>query len=156
LGTAEFAYNNKAHSSTKTLPFKANYRQDPRIVFEMRKKEKYKGVEKFIAKIKKIQKEAKAVLEKVQEEMKKYTNKKRAEVNKYKVEDLVMLSIKNLKYQMISRRTEKLRKRFVKPYKVKKIVSLNAIELELLIKGCKRGLHTGTNNKMQYQLQIAY
>ena len=31
LGTAEFAYNNKAHSSTKTLPFKANYRQDPRI-----------------------------------------------------------------------------------------------------------------------------
>jgi len=26
LGTAEFAYNNKAHSSTKTLPFKANYR----------------------------------------------------------------------------------------------------------------------------------
>jgi len=156
LGTAEFAYNNKVHSSTKTLPFKANYRQDPRIVFEMRKKEKYKGVEKFIAKIKKIQKEAKAVLEKVQEEMKKYTNKKRAEVNKYKVEDLVMLSIKNLKYQMISRRTEKLRKRFVKPYKVKKIVSLNAIELELLIKGCKRGLHTGTNNKMQYQLLIAY
>ena len=25
LGTAEFAYNNKVHSSTKTLPFKANY-----------------------------------------------------------------------------------------------------------------------------------
>jgi len=155
LGTAEFAYNNKAHSSTKTLSFKANYRQDPRIVFEIRK-EKYKGAKKFIAKIKEIQKEAKAVLEKVQEEMKKYTNKKRTEVNKYKVGDLVMLSIKNLKYQMISRRTEKLRKRFVKSYKVKKIVSLNAIELELLMKGCKRGLHTGTNNKIQYQLLIAY
>ena len=26
LGTAEFAYNNKAHSSTKISPFKANYR----------------------------------------------------------------------------------------------------------------------------------
>jgi len=25
LGTAEFAYNNKAHSSTRTSPFKANY-----------------------------------------------------------------------------------------------------------------------------------
>ena len=25
LGTAEFAYNNKTHSSTKTLSFKANY-----------------------------------------------------------------------------------------------------------------------------------
>ena len=26
LGMAEFAYNNKTHSSTKVLPFKANYR----------------------------------------------------------------------------------------------------------------------------------
>ena len=26
LGIAEFAYNNKAHSSTQTTPFKANYR----------------------------------------------------------------------------------------------------------------------------------
>jgi len=26
LGTAEFAYNNKTHSSTKMLSFKANYR----------------------------------------------------------------------------------------------------------------------------------
>ena len=34
LGTAEFAYNNKVYSSTKTLSFKANYRQDPRMGFE--------------------------------------------------------------------------------------------------------------------------
>jgi len=27
-------YNNKAHSSTRTLPFKANYEQDPRMGFE--------------------------------------------------------------------------------------------------------------------------
>ena len=62
LGTAEFAYNNKAHSSTKTLPFKANYKQDSRIGFETRRKGKYKGVEKFAIKIKKVQEEAKAVL----------------------------------------------------------------------------------------------
>ena len=30
LGTAEFAYNNKIHTTTKILPFKANYGQDPR------------------------------------------------------------------------------------------------------------------------------
>jgi len=54
LGTAEFAYNNKAHSSTQTLPFKANYRQDPRIGFKGRKKGKYVGVEKFIEKMKEI------------------------------------------------------------------------------------------------------
>jgi len=47
-------YNNKIHSSTKILPFKANYGQDPRIGFKGRKKEKYQGAEKFIKKIKKI------------------------------------------------------------------------------------------------------
>jgi len=42
------------HLSTKTLSFKANYRQDPRIGFEVRKKGKYKGAEKFVTKIKEI------------------------------------------------------------------------------------------------------
>jgi len=98
LGTAEFVYNNKVHSSTKTLPFKANYRQDPRMGFEVRKKGKYKGVEKFVVKIKEIQEEAKAVLGKAQEEIKKYADRKRAEVDEYKVGDLVMLSTKDLKY----------------------------------------------------------
>ena len=131
LGTAEFAYNNKVHSSTKTSPFKANYGQDPRMGFEVRKKRKYKGAKKFVIKMKKVQKEAKAVLGKVQEEMKKYADRKRAEVDEYKVGDLVMLSTKDLKYQMVGRRTEKLTERLVGPYKIKKIVSLNAVELEL-------------------------
>jgi len=131
LGTAEFAYNNKVHSSTKTSPFKANYGQDPRMGFEVRKKRKYKGAKKFVIKMKKVQKEAKAVLGKVQEEMKKYTDRKRAEVDEYKVGDLVMLSTKDLKYQMVGRRTEKLTERLVGPYKIKKIVSSNTVELEL-------------------------
>ena len=42
-----------------------------------------------------------------------------------------MLSTKDLKYQMIGRRTEKLMERFVGPYKIKKIISSNAVELEL-------------------------
>jgi len=40
--------------------------------------------------------------------MKKYADKKRAEVNEYKVGNLVMLSTKDLKYQMVGRRTKKL------------------------------------------------
>ena len=127
LGTVELAYNNKAHSSTKMSPFKANHGQDPRMGFETRRKGKYKGAEKFVMKIKEIQEEAKAVLGKVQEEMKKYADRKRAEVNKYKVGDLVILSTKDLKYQMIGRRTEKLTERFIGPYKIKKIVSLNVV-----------------------------
>jgi len=131
LGTAEFAYNNKVHSSTQTSPFKANYGQDLRMGFERRKREKYKGAERFVEKIKEIQEEAKAVLEKAQEDMKKHADRKRAEVDKYKVRDLVMLSTKGLKYQMVGRRTEKLTKRFIGPYKIQKIVLSNVVKLEL-------------------------
>jgi len=126
LGTAEFAYNNKAHLSTRMLPFKANYGQDPRMGFEGRKKEKYAGAEKFIKKMKEIQEEAKA-----QEDMRKYADKKRLDADKYQVEDLIMLSTKDLKYQMVGRRTEKLMERFVSSYRVKEIISSNAVKLEL-------------------------
>jgi len=81
--------------------------------------------------MKKIQKKAKAALRKAQEEMKKYADKKKAEVNEYKVGDLVMLSTKNLKYQMVRKRTEKLMERYVGSYKIKKIILLNVVELEL-------------------------
>ena len=131
LGTAEFAYNNKALSNTKILSFKANYGQDPRMGFEERKKGKYTGAEKFIEKIKEIQREAKATLEKAQEKMRKYMNRKRSDIEEYKVGDLVMLSTKDLKYQMVGKRIEKLTERFVEPYKIKKMVLSNTVELEL-------------------------
>jgi len=131
LGTAEFAYNNKAHSSTRTSPFKANYGQDPRMGFEGRKKGKYAGAEKFVEKMKEIQEEAKVALRKAQKDMRKYTDKKRSDADKYKVGDLVMLSTKDLKYQMVRRRTEKLTERFVSSYRVKEIISSNAVKLEL-------------------------
>ena len=99
--------------------------------FKIRKKEIYEGAEKFTTKMKEIQEEAKAALGKAQEEIKKYTNRKRVEVDKYKVRNLVMLSTKDLKYQMVGRRTEKLTERFIGPYQIKKIVSSNAVELEL-------------------------
>ena len=99
--------------------------------FERRKKGKYKGTERFMKKMKEILEETKAVLGKAQEEMKKYTDRKRTEVDNYKVGDLVILSTKNLKYQIVRRKTEKLIEIFVGLYKIKKIISLNAVELEL-------------------------
>jgi len=99
--------------------------------FKGRMKGEYEGAEKFMEKMKEIQEKAKVALGKVQEDMKKYSDRKRAEVNEYNVGDLVMLSTKNLKYQMVERRTEKLTERFVGPYKIKKIVSSNVVKLEL-------------------------
>jgi len=131
LGTAEFAYNNKVHAGTKVLPFKANSGQDPRMGFEMRKKGKHEGAEKFVERMKNVQEKAKAALQKAQEEMKRYADRERGEVEEYRVGDLVLLSTKDLKYQMARRHTEKFTKHFVGPYKVKAIISSNAIELEL-------------------------
>ena len=117
--------------ATKILLFKANYSQDLRMGFKGRRKGKYKAVGKFVKRMKRIQEETKAVLGKAQKEMKKFTDKKQREEEKYRVGDLVLLSIKDLKWQIKERRLEKLTKHFVGPYKVKGIISSNIIELEL-------------------------
>jgi len=63
--------------------------------------------------------------------MRKFVDKKQGKGEEYRVGDLVLLSMKDLKWQMKGRRLEKLTKRFVGPYKIKGIISSNAIELEL-------------------------
>ena len=47
------------------------------------------------------------------------------------MDNWVLLSTKDLKFQMQGRYSEKLIEQFVGPYKVKRIISTNAIELEL-------------------------
>ena len=49
----------------------------------------------------------------------------------YKVGDLVLLSTRDLKWQMVSRSSEKLVEQLVGPYKIKVIISSNVVELEL-------------------------
>ena len=101
LGTAEFAYNNKTHTRTKVSPFEVNYGQHPRMGFKMRKKERYEGAIKFMERMKKVQGEAKAALAKAQKDMKLYADRHRMEAVEYKVRDLVLLSTRDLKWQMI-------------------------------------------------------
>jgi len=67
---AKFAYNNKVHTGTKVLPFKANQGQDLRMGFEIRKKGKYEGAEKFTERMRNVQEKAKAALQKAQEDIK--------------------------------------------------------------------------------------
>ena len=63
--------------------------------------------------------------------MKKFADRKQGKGEEYRVGDSVLLSMKDLKWQMKGRRSEKLTERFVGPYKIKGIVSSNVIELEL-------------------------
>jgi len=76
LGIVEFAYNNKIYIATKISPFKANYGQDPRMGFEGRRKRRYEAAERFVERMKKIQKEEKAALGKAQEKIKKFVNRR--------------------------------------------------------------------------------
>jgi len=103
LATAEFAYNNKVQTSTKVSLFRANNRQDPHIGFEIRKKEKFKKTEEFATRIKEVYEEAEAALKKSQKEIRKYADRKRSKVEEYKVGNWVLLSTKDLKYQMKGR-----------------------------------------------------
>jgi len=52
LEIAEFTYNNKIQTRTKVSPFQANYGQNPRMGFKLRKKGKYEGTERFAERIK--------------------------------------------------------------------------------------------------------
>ena len=63
--------------------------------------------------------------------MRKYVDRKRSELEKYRVSDWVLLSTKDLKFQIKKRHLEKLTEQFVGLYKVKRIISTNTIELEL-------------------------
>ena len=99
--------------------------------FEERQRGRYKVAGEFVERMKEIQEEVRAALKKAQEEMKQYADRKRREEDKYQKGDLVILSTKDLKWQMKERRIEKLTEQFVGLYRVKEVISTNAIELEL-------------------------
>jgi len=58
-------------------------------------------------------------------------DRERGKIEEYQVGDLVLLSTKDLKYQMVGRYMEKLTEHFVGPYRIKAIISSNAVELDL-------------------------
>ena len=99
--------------------------------FEERRRRKFKTAGKFVERIKKIQEKAKVVLEKAQKKIKKYIDRKQREEEEYKVENLVLLSTKDLKWQMVEKRLEKLIEQFIGSYRVKGIISTNTIKLKL-------------------------
>ena len=131
LATAEFAFNNKVHTATKTSPFQVNYGRELRMGFDIRKKGKNKKAEEFVREMKKRHEEARAALVKSQEEMKRQADKSRKETEEYRVGDKVLISTKDFSIDLMKRAMKKLMKKFIGPYVVRKIVSENAVELEL-------------------------
>jgi len=132
LATAEFAFNNKVYTATKTSLFQVNYGREPRMGFDIRKKGKNEKAEEFMREMKERHEEARAALVKSQEKMKRQANRSRKEVEEYRVGDKVLISTKDFSMELRKRATKKLMEKFIGPYVVKKIVSENTVELELL------------------------
>jgi len=71
LATAEFVFNNKVHTATKTSLFQVNYGREPRIGFDIRKKGKNEKIEEFVREMKERHEETRAALVRSQKEIKR-------------------------------------------------------------------------------------
>jgi len=129
LAAAEFVINNKVHTATKVSPFMANYGKEMRMGGDIMKKGKVESATEFVERMKKVHKEAEAVLRKTQEEIKRYADRGRKETEVWKKGDRVLLSTKDLVFK--ERPTKKLMKRYVGPYAIEEVVSSNVVKLQL-------------------------
>jgi len=129
LAAAEFAVNNKVHMATKVLPFMANYGKELRMGEDIGRKGKVESATAFMERMKKVQEEAEAALRKTQKEMKKYVDRGRKESEVWKKGDRVLLSTKDLVFK--ERPSKKLMERYMGPYAIEEVVSLNAVKLQL-------------------------
>ena len=77
----------------------ANYSRELRMGIDLRRKRKVEKVIEFAERIRKVQEEARVVLKKVQEEMKRQVDRRRKEAEVWKVENKVILSIKDLVFE---------------------------------------------------------
>ena len=131
LAMAEFAFNNKVHVATKMLLFQINYGRELRMGFDIRKKGKNEKAEEFVREMKERYEEAKAALVRSQNEMKRQADRNRKEIEEYRVDNKVLISMKDFSAELMKRATKKLTEKFIGPYVIRKIVSENAVELEL-------------------------
>ena len=121
--------NNKVYLATKMSLFIANYGRELRIGEDIRKKRKVEKATKFIGRIKKVQEEVGVALKKVQEDIKKQADRERKKTEEWKKEDRVMLSTKDLVFK--EQPVRKLVERYVGPYEIEKVMSMNTIKLQL-------------------------
>jgi len=85
--------------------------------------------------------------------MKRQVDRNRKEVEEYRVGDRVLISIKDFSMELIKRAMKKLTEKFIGLYVVKKIVSENMVELELLV-SLRIHLMVNVRRVVKYKEQI--
>jgi len=119
--------NNKVHITMKVSPFIANYGKELRMGGDIRRRGKVESAMEFMERMKKVHEEAGAALKKTQEEMKRYADRSRKETERWKKGDKVLLSTKDLVFK--ERSVRKLTERYVGPYAIEEVVSMNIVKL---------------------------
>ena len=127
LHTAEYAYNNREHSSIKMSPFRAVYGRDCTLNISPQKSIA-PAAEDYSKRLVECQQHAKEALFRTQEQMKEYADKHRTFLPTFKEGDEVLLDARNLNRQIP---TVKLGDRFVGPFKILKKHGPVNFELEL-------------------------
>jgi len=84
-----------------------------------------------VATTKERHEKVRAALVRSQEEMKRQADRSRKKAEEYRVGDKVLISTKDFLMELMKKATKKLTEKFIGPYVVRKIVSENAVELEL-------------------------
>lgn len=128
LPLAEFAYNNRIHSSTRQTPFMLDAGQNPRLGIEPSREARAPSVDDFLNNIKKAEEEAKAALEKAADDMARFYDVHRQDIPQYNVGEKVWLDAKDIQ---TDRPAKKLDDKWFGPFKIEQVVSKNAYKLAL-------------------------
>jgi hypothetical protein len=136
IPTAEFAYNNRDHSSTGISPFKANFGYDANFGGIPLKEQCIPLVEERLKLLEKVQEELKECLEMSQEEMKIQFDKSVRSTPEWNIGDQVWLNNKNI---TTTRPSPKLDHRWLGPFTISKRVSRSTYKLNLPLS--MKGIH---------------
>jgi hypothetical protein len=131
LDAAEFAINNAWQEAVRATPFELNYGHHPTTPVSVLVEQNSRGTvaQSFVDRIADGIQRARACMEAAQLRYKQYVDSGRLDVQ-FKQGDLAMLSTRNLKLTG----TKKLSARYIGPFKVVKVVSPVAYELDLPLK----------------------
>lgn len=134
LATAELAINNAKQASTGFTPFRLNYGQEIQMPLDqaiagLRPSSNPEAAER-IARLQADLKAARANIEKAQSRQASYANQHRRDVT-FNVGDQVLLSTEHLRLVGADKRTPKFTYKYIGPFKIKRVVSSNAYELDL-------------------------
>src|SRR6266446_4185960 len=136
LPLAEFAYNNRIHSTTCHTPFELDSGQHPQMGLEPTQSSAVEATDDFTQRMSQMQDEAKAALKHAVDKMAWYYDRWRSPAPAYKVGAKVWLNAQNY---MTTHLTKKLDHKWLGPFVIEKVISPTAVKLCLSLH--ERGIH---------------